>query len=107
MVASLIDNAERRHREDSEQVKKFRESLALERKRRESEAESHKAQLDEAMKQLESHLQRLAMWETIHGDSLPNADLDEIAIKQQVEKKMQQAKTAIRYFAQERLLSNS
>ncbi len=107
IVTSLIDDAEQRSQKDSEQVKKLKEALVLERERRASESDSYKAQLEEAMKQLGNHLQRLSMWETIHGESLPNSDLDEAAIKQLVERKMEQARTALRYVAQEGLLSNS
>lgn len=107
MAASLIDNAERGSREESKQLKKLKEELALEREHAKLAADLCKKKFEEAMKQLRNHLQRLAMWETIHGEELPGSDFDEVAIRQNVEKKIKQIEIAIRYAAQEELLGHN
>jgi len=104
IITALLDNTELINEKLHKQVKDLKHELNKAREAQASNAAIHQSQIDAAMRQLEIALQRLATWETAHGDELPvHPDLE--TIKQLVEKKIKQAKFFIRYAGQEELLN--
>lgn len=104
IITALLENAELINEKLHKQVKDLKQKLNKAKEAQASNAEIHQFQIDAAMRQLEISIQRLATWETAHGDELP--DHPDIAIiKKLADKKIKQAKFAIRYAGQEELIS--